>query len=78
MTAYVHTSNARYAKRLWIELGGILEPVRGTGELRYVHPLFPNSIRANDRRSDVPAVLLCRINKLLRRRSARAAQTTGA
>ncbi len=69
MTPHVHTSNVRYAKRLWVELGGLLRPVRGTGELRYVHPLFPDSIRVNDRRSDVPAIVLCRINKLLRRRA---------
>jgi hypothetical protein len=65
MNTRVHTTNPRYAKRLWQELGGIIKPVRGTGELRYLHPAFPDSIRANDRRSDVPAVLLCRINKLL-------------
>ena len=70
MTEHIHTSNPRYAKRLWLAVGGCIKPVRRTGELRYVHPLFPGSIRANARRSDVPAVLLCRINKLLRRRAA--------
>ena len=74
MIDHIHTSNPRHAKRLWLELGGHIEPVRRTGELRYLHPLFPDSIRANDRRSDVPAVVLCRINKLLRRRAALAAR----
>ena len=70
MNSHVHTSNPRYAKRLWTELGGSIEAVRRTGEVRYRHPFFQGTIRANDRRSDVPAVLLCRINKLLRERSA--------
>jgi len=70
MSAPFHTSNPRYAKQLWCELGGTVRPVRGTGEVRYVHPAFAGSIRANDRRSDVPAVLLCRLKKLLRRRTA--------
>ena len=68
MIPHIHTSNPRYAKQLWHDLGGTIEPVRRTGEVRYLHPKFPSSIRANDRRSDVPAVLLCRINKLLRRK----------
>ena len=65
MNTRIHTTNPRRAKRLWQELGGIIKPVRGTGEVRYQHRAFLDSIRVNDRRSDVPAVLLCRINKLM-------------
>lgn len=70
MNRRIHTSDIRQAQRLWHELGGTAHPVRGTGEMRYRHPAFENSIRANSRRSDVPAVLLCRINKLLAARTA--------
>lgn len=70
MNARIHTTNPRYAQRLWHELGGTIRLVRGTGEIRFLHPTFPSSVRANGRRSDVPAVLLCRINKLLTTRAA--------
>lgn len=70
MNHAVHTSNGRRAQKIWIMLGGEMIPVRRTGEMRYLHPAFPNTIRANDRRSDVPAVLLSRINQLLRTRAA--------
>lgn len=66
----IHTTDIRLAQRLWHELGGSATAVRGTGEMRYRHPDFADSIRANNRRRDVPAVLLCRINKLLAARSA--------
>ena len=66
----LHTSNCRRAQKIWILLGGEMIPVRRTGEMRYIHPAFPSTIRANDRRSDVPAVLLTRINHLLRTKAA--------
>lgn len=59
-------SNHRDAQRRWLDLGGQVLPVRRTGEVRYVHPAFPASIRANGRRHDAPAILLCRIGQLLR------------
>ena len=62
----VHTSDARLFKRLWLEHGGFVFEVRGTGELRYVHPLYPKPIRANDRRKDVPAKLLSMLNRVIR------------
>jgi hypothetical protein len=70
MNHAVHTSNGRRAQKIWIMLGGQMIPVHRTGEMRYVHPAFQNTIRANDRRSDVPAVLLSRINRILRTRAA--------
>lgn len=70
MSYAVHTSNVRKAKKLWVLLGGELVQVRRTGEIRYVHSAFIDTIRTNDRRTDVPAVLLSRINQLLRMRKA--------
>jgi hypothetical protein len=68
MTNRIHTSSSRKAKKLWTLLGGTFAPVHRTGEVRYVHPAFEETIRANDRRNDVPAVLLSRINRLLKLR----------
>jgi hypothetical protein len=44
--------------------------IRKTGEMRYVHTAFVDTVRSNDRRNDVPAVLLSRINQLLRTKAA--------
>ncbi len=62
----VHTSNGWKAKKIWILLGGEMIAVRRTGEMRYFHSAFLDTVRANNRRTDVPAVLLSRINQLLR------------
>ena len=70
MNQSVHTSNGRKAKKIWILLGGEMIAVRRTGEMRYVHSAFLDTVRANDRRADVPAVLLSRINQLLRMKAA--------
>lgn len=66
MANAIHTSDARHFKRLWLDLGGVIRPQRRTGEVRYLHPLFDRSVLANDRRKDVPAVLLSRLNQLIR------------
>jgi len=60
----VHTSNPRLFKRMWLELGGRIVPVRRTGEVFYLHPCFERPVRANDRRRDVPAKLLSRLNAI--------------
>ena len=70
MNHHIHTLNSRKAKKLWVKLAGEIIHVRGTGEMRYIHTDFQNTIRANDRRNDVPAVLLCRINHLLQSKNA--------
>jgi hypothetical protein len=62
----IHTSCMRRATKIWISLGGSVLLVRGTGEVRFVHTTFIDTIRANGRRKDVPAVLLSRINQLIR------------
>lgn len=66
MSAPFHTSDPRKFKKLWLSLGGKVEMVRRTGEVRYLHPRFKTTIRANDRRTDVPAVLLCRASHLIK------------
>lgn len=66
----IHTSDSRKAKKLWTMLGGEMIAVRRTGEMRYVHTAFLDTVRVNDRRHDVPAVLLSRINQLLRMKAA--------
>lgn len=70
MNHAIHTSDARKAKKIWTMLGGEMIAVRRTGEMRYVHTAFLDTVRANDRRHDVPAVLLSRINQLLRMKAA--------
>lgn len=62
----VHTSDARHFKRLWLDHGGTIAHLRRTGEARYGHPFFVDSVRANDRRKDVPAALISRLNQVLR------------
>ena len=66
----LHTSNSRKAKKIWQLLGGEMITIRKTGEMRYVHSAFVDRVRSNDRRNDVPAVLLSRINQLLRTKAA--------
>ena len=66
MSKAIHTSDARRFKKLWRDLGGSILELSGTGEVRYVHTQFIDTVRANDRRKDVPAVLLSRLNQLRR------------
>lgn len=65
MSKRIHTTNPRKVRRLWEEQGGYVLPVRRTGELRWGHPAYVTTILANGRRNDIPAVILCRLNKLL-------------
>ena len=68
--APIHTSNPHRADRIWLLLGGRIEPVRATGEKRYLHEQFAHPLRTNGRRNDVPAKLLSRLNQLLKMRAA--------
>jgi hypothetical protein len=63
-----HTSDIRAAKKMWLALGGSIVPVCGTGEVRYLHPQFSHPLRVNDRRKDVVAKLMSRINQVMRAR----------
>ncbi len=66
MNTAIHTSNPRKAKKIWLLLGGVATPVNGTGEMRYMHPDMGRTVTLNNRRQDVPAVLLSRINQMLK------------
>lgn len=66
----IHTTNPLQVDRMWLLLGGRIEPVRRTGEKRYHHQQFPHPLRTNARRDDVPAKLLSRLNQLLKARAA--------
>lgn len=72
----IHTTNPLRADRMWLLLGGHIEPVRRTGEKRYTHALFPHPLRTNARRDDVPAKLLSRLNQLLKAHAANDASWT--
>lgn len=70
MAKAIHTSDSRNFKRLWQEHGGVLFAVNRTREVRYLHPAFTSCVRANNRRKDVPAKLLNRLNALIRQEAA--------
>jgi hypothetical protein len=61
----INTTNPRTVRRLWQECGGQVFPVRRTGEERWVHPMFNDPITSIRRRNDLPAIVLCRLNRLL-------------
>ena len=64
--AHINTHDPKKVRRLWIQLGGEVHHVRGTGEERWIHPAFDNTVRSNSRRHDIPAKVLCRLNHLTR------------
>lgn len=66
MHGAIHTSDRRMFDELWRSLGGSIEHIRRTGEVRYRHHLYAHPIRANDRRKDVAAKLLSRLNQLMK------------
>lgn len=66
MVKPLHLTDARKFKREWRMMGGEIIEIRGTGEVRYVHTHFVDTVRANDRRKDVPAVMISRLNQLRR------------
>lgn len=51
------------AIRLWRKAGGVVEDIRGTGELKFSHPVMIKTIRVNKRRKDTPR----EVTKWLRR-----------
>lgn len=66
MNSPIHTSDARSFRRLWKLLDGWVVPIRRTGEVQYGHESLIHPIRTNGRRHDVPAVLLSKLNQLIR------------
>jgi hypothetical protein len=63
----IHTSDRKSFDKSWLFVGGHITPITGTGELRYTHDKMPRPVRINGRRPDVPAILLSRINQIIRR-----------
>ena len=61
-----HTTDRVKMDRMWLMLGGTIEPVRRTGEMRYRHPQIPSPLTINGRRKHVPAKLLSRVNQVRR------------
>lgn len=66
----VHTSSVRHADDIWLMMGGHIEPIRRTGELRYSHAWLERPLRVNGRRHDVPAKLLTFINRIRKLKAA--------
>lgn len=54
----------RKALKRWVELGGAVANIRGTGEIRLTHPSFASSITLNGRRKDVTRVVVNRLRQL--------------
>ena len=50
--------NRRELDRFFKKLGGEVIPLRRTGEVQYVHPLFARRPRADGRRKDAPRHLV--------------------
>jgi hypothetical protein len=64
---HVTTRDRRHVDHLWIQLGGKITPFRRTGESCYRHPLFERPLRLSTHRKDAPAILISRLNQVLRR-----------
>lgn len=62
----ITTTDPRKIRVLWETCGGTVLAVRRTGEERWAHPAFKDTVRANGRRNDIPAIILCRLNHLVR------------
>ena len=62
----VTSADRRRTDRVWRKLGGRIEPVRRTGEIRYIHELFKRPITSSVRRKDTVPTVLSRINQLQR------------
>ena len=62
----INTTDPRKIRILWEKYGGTVLAVRRTGEERWAHPAFKDTVRANVRRNDIPVIILCRLNHLVR------------
>jgi hypothetical protein len=62
----VDSRDRRAFNRAWKDIGGVIEVKNGTGELLYTHASMVRAVRINGRRKDTPAVLLSRINQILK------------
>jgi hypothetical protein len=50
--------------RIAKQLGCKVEPVHGTGDIRFSHPLMPKPMNANGRRKSTPRKVTAWINKV--------------
>ena len=66
----IKTTSFRIADKIWKQLGGEIVPVRRTGEIRYQHNVFADTVRVNGRRNGIPPVMISRINQLIRMQEA--------
>jgi hypothetical protein len=53
-------------ERIAKQLGCDVEPVNGTGEIRFTHPNVEKSVRVNGRRKDAPRALTTWLNHICR------------
>ena len=56
--------NLAECKQIAQQLGCRVEPVRGTGEIRFVHPRMLKPVTVNCKRKDAPRELTSWINSL--------------
>ncbi len=59
-----HTSDRKKLDRAFVLLGGRIEPINGTGEVRYYHPNRSSTLRLNVRRKDAAKKLNTWVNFL--------------
>lgn len=50
---------------LALQNGCIVEPVRGTGEIRFRHPALAKSVRVNGRRKDASLALISWLRQII-------------
>lgn len=62
-----HGMNLSSLNRYFIALGGTIEAVRRTGEIRYSHQLVAQRPRADGRRKDAPRHLVAFVMEVERR-----------
>lgn len=65
---FTSSRDRRHTDSLWNRLGGTIRPVRRTGEVFYEHPAFSRPVRACRHRKDTVAVVVTRINQLIKGR----------
>ena len=63
-TRCVRGVNLADCERIARQLGCDVQPVNGTGEIRFSHSTIPNSVRVDRRRKDAPRALTTWLNHL--------------
>ncbi|MSQ53130.1 MAG: hypothetical protein EXR28_14735 [Betaproteobacteria bacterium] len=60
------SSDARVGRNAWTKSGGRIDPVLGTGDERWSHPLIERSLTMNCRRKDLAKKATTLINRVWR------------